>query len=290
MCSIFDDPQIYDTLLRKIRDNDSSLWRLDVRARSIGDAGAIILADALRHNTMVTNVMLYLNNIGISGISAIAAVLKNNNQTIVSLELNENDIGIDGGRAIADMLLENTSLREINLLSTNIQSCGAKAIAMAIKQTKTTNKLSSLNLCNNHIDDEGILAFADMLVDNETLNELYLECNNPTTISIEAIAVSLRNNETLKKLSLWNENITVDGKGADMMWETLREWNDTIKSLYFPSSSENTSGGATEEIIEGLLEENFAGNRIAPRKAERRRRIVFDGLWETWMHRGGISK
>lgn len=273
-----------DDLLLKICNNHpliTHLWFIEQQKYLFGNLGAIKLADALRTNVYVKYLQLDGCNIRLTGAEAIADSIKYST-TLTYVGLSHNNIGIDGAKAIAVILSVNKSITAIDLSGCNIQSGGGKVIALALKHRRKACALRKIDLSDNYIDDEDIASFADMLLDNESLIILNLARNNPTLLSVHAMTSALRHNKTLKRLYLDIESLMIGKQGYDTILEMLQYWNDTLETFHIQSSHRYSIYEETKSKIYNLLEENHEGNRIAPNKAERQLRTIFNYLWYTW--------
>merc|ERR1711935_67726 len=117
---------------------------------SIGEAGAVAIAEALKTNTAVTSLYLDGNSIGDAGAVAIAEALKTNT-AVTYLDLYANSVGDAGAAAIAEALKTNTAVTSLNLGGNNIGDVGAVAVAEALK---TNTAVTSLTLHGNSIGAE----------------------------------------------------------------------------------------------------------------------------------------
>jgi len=144
---------------------------VDLRNNSIGDEGAIALAEALKSNRTITNVNLGWNSIGIKGAIALAEALKVN-KTIKEINLWHNSIGDEGALALAEALKANNTIEKINLGANSIGDEGATAIARALEANKT---IKEIILSVNAIRNIGARALAKALEVNETITNIALE-------------------------------------------------------------------------------------------------------------------
>jgi Ran GTPase-activating protein (RanGAP) involved in mRNA processing and transport len=144
--------------------------------QSLQPADAILIASDLKFMAVLTELVLFDNNIGSEGAKAIAEALKVN-AVLTSVDLQINSIGDDGAKAIAEALKVNAVLTQLWLGGNKIGDVGAKAIADALKSG--TAVLTILGLAvNNTIGDEGAIAIAEALKVNAVLTKLYLWNNN----------------------------------------------------------------------------------------------------------------
>lgn len=144
---------------------DTNVTTLNLSFSDIGDKGAIALAKCLK-DTNVTALHLGENSIGDKGATALAQCLKDTNVTILSLI--DNNIGDEGATALAQYL-KDTNITTLNLSIGNIGDKGTTALAKCLKDTNIT----TLNLSHNKIGNKGATALAQCLKDtNITFLEL----------------------------------------------------------------------------------------------------------------------
>ena len=151
------------------------LRELDLFENALGDAGAIALADGVRHATRLEQ-----------------------------LWLGRNGIGAEGGSAIADAIAARPSLRFVSLRDNRIGAAGCAALARAL--SVTGSGLNTLDLSANELDDAALGELAAMLRTSESLTEL--NCTRNVVFGAAAVgslAESLSINTTLKMLLLDDE-------------------------------------------------------------------------------------
>jgi Leucine Rich repeat len=165
------------------------------------------LAKELAGNATVTSLLLSQQyDFGDEGSANIAIALLQN-RTLKTLELDKNRISDPGSLSLATALYENATLTHLSLNGNNIGPAGALALA---EMFKTNSSLVELALGNNNIFNEGLIAFASALERNASLTRLRL---NGNSIGDEG-AIALRNvlkerNRTLILLDLQeNTNIS----------------------------------------------------------------------------------
>ena len=138
---------------------------LNIGYYPIGDAGAGIVADFLKHDQTLKSVFLHSCNIGPRGFKAIAKSLKHN-QAVEYLEVLWNDLGDKGAEALIDALAGNVCMKELIVLETHIVTLELHATIEYL--TKTRNQIlipaaarqASLSLiaARRNINDAGSLA------------------------------------------------------------------------------------------------------------------------------------
>ncbi|CAF1020238.1 unnamed protein product [Adineta steineri] len=158
----------------------TELWLSNAQITS---QGALILSNGLYNNKTLTKLYLNDNCINDSGVYALTRVLSRNNSTLKELYLARNNITTKGAQYLAEMLITNRTI-------------------------------TTLCLFGNHIDDNGIKYLTYILTYyNIHLEGLYLSGNNDMTdISIDYFIQMFKQNCALKKLHLFNCNLSDKGK------------------------------------------------------------------------------
>jgi hypothetical protein len=129
-------PIEWQTLLKKLRDKDTSLRKLKLQHKQIDNAKAKELAIALNDNRTLTELDLSYNNIGDEGVIALAATLEVN-RSLMKFCLSSNNISDTGAIALATSLTDNRSLIMLELEHNEINDVGAKAFVAALSKNRT---------------------------------------------------------------------------------------------------------------------------------------------------------
>ncbi|KAL9965540.1 hypothetical protein ACROYT_G029354 [Oculina patagonica] len=203
---------------------NSSLTELNLSVNNIGYQGANGLAEALKKNTSLTELNLSGNNIGDAGANGLAEALQKNT-SLTELNLSVNNIGYQGANGLAEALKKNTSLTELNLSGNDIGDAGATGLAEALQNNTS---LTELNLSDNNIGDAGATGLAEALQNNTSLTELYLSDNNIGDAGAAGLAEALQNNTSLTELNLSDNNI--GDAGAAGLAEALQN-NTSLTEL-----------------------------------------------------------
>ncbi|KAK3244582.1 hypothetical protein CYMTET_45810 [Cymbomonas tetramitiformis] len=207
----------------------TGLEALELSWNNIGPEGARALAVALTpneegvFNTSLNTLNLRNNDIGDEGAKALAYALTPNeegvfNTSLNTLDLYNNNIGPEGAKALAVTLapnaegLFNTSLNTLDLAGNNIGPEGAKVLAVALTPNAEgvfNMSLNTLDLAGNKLcglrqirrgtkgtyDASGIVALANALAFNKSLNTLHLSWNSIGPEGAKALAIALTPNE-----------------------------------------------------------------------------------------------
>jgi NLR family CARD domain-containing protein 3 len=171
---------------------------LVLNVNDIGDQGATYLAKALIKNSSLTSIELDDNGIGNIGLAAISMALKEND-TLAKLFLNGNSMDLAGATALAETIRVSTSLRHLALRRNAIGNDSALAIADALK---LNTALAILDLESNNISDDGATALLRVFQNhNFSLKLLKLEGNTDVSrVLHEALASQPVLNSFLKHL------------------------------------------------------------------------------------------
>lgn len=153
---------LWKTSLKRLVQNDPTLIELDLYKHHLGNAGVMILADALRANHTLKSLNLSENKIGNDGVEYLSLALKSN-CTLQSLNLSNNNIGNEGAHTLADFLQTNQTLQILGLWKNNIDQ-GAEYFCTALESNRT---LQSLNLERNPVDINLEKKLREMITDNQ---------------------------------------------------------------------------------------------------------------------------
>ena len=243
--------------------HNSSLTTLHILNSHFTMANVDSLASVLKDHSKCTLTVLYLQDCHISSEGAVelaAALCKNT--TLEHLNLSHNPIGehVEGATAVAKMLVENKTLTLLNLHDCHISSEGAVKLAAALCKNTT---LEHLNLSYNPIGEhvEGATAVAKMLVENETLTNLYLRDCHISSEGAVKLAAALCRNSTLKDLSLNCNPIGVEG--ASSMSDMLQH-NTSLEVLDLCDDSVGEEG--VHKLINSLKHNQTLRQLCLPEK------------------------
>ncbi|KAG0241831.1 hypothetical protein BGX31_000845 [Mortierella sp. GBA43] len=182
---------------------NGTLHSLSLDMNEMGPAGASAIATALASNQHLTHLYIPHNNIGEQGLTEICRNLKNNN-SLVGLDLEHNHIGhgqsVVGMKSLAEVLMNNKSLREINLSYNLLSSEGVEELMKGVAANST---LESLILTNCGISTQGAISVAEILPSATGLQNMGLTSN--LDIAVEGywrLATSLSKNRSMKGIQL----------------------------------------------------------------------------------------
>lgn len=124
MWSISENP------IQELASTLGSLRELHLGGNSLGDRGALILADLIASNNNLEILTCWDNSIKDEGATAIARDLTNNT-TLTCLDLSQNLIGDDGAIALAAALWTNNTLQQFDISENLFWTVGRQALIEA---------------------------------------------------------------------------------------------------------------------------------------------------------------
>ena len=124
-----------------------------------------------------------------------------NNVGLQKLSLQKHKLRDDGVYIMMEHLLENNTLRVLDLNANEISFRGCEAIAKYLKGENCT--LESLHLANNKAADYGAKAISQALAVNDRLIHLDMTYNNIEGFGLTLFAQSLAQNSTLMSFKLF---------------------------------------------------------------------------------------
>ena len=155
-----------------LRMTNCNLASLNLRDNALGAAGVAELAEALRHNSSLTELDLSANpGCGSAGAVALGAALVRN-ETLRSLNLGGCALGDDGAIALAQGLAGARGLRRLSLFTNAISDSGAAELARGAAR----GELTELELRGNPaIGAAGVRACAEAAAANPKLKAVHLD-------------------------------------------------------------------------------------------------------------------
>ena len=153
-----------------------SLTVLTLRDNCVTAAGAVALADALRHNRSLEELDLSANpGVGCEGAVALGAALVRNS-SLRSLNLGGCGLGDDGACALAQSLAGARGLRSLSLFTNSIGDAGAVELAAGAARSE----LESLELRGNPgIAAAGVRALAAAALANPKFRAVHVDACTP---------------------------------------------------------------------------------------------------------------
>jgi Ran GTPase-activating protein (RanGAP) involved in mRNA processing and transport len=249
-----------------------SLSQLLLTSNKITDLGMTTLAQAVKHNTTLTEIDLDLgrNKIGIVGWASFFDALATN-KSVETLNI-FNSLSDDGSVLLFEALKSNTTLTELELRGNDVANNGAGMLAETLK---SNTALASLDLSYNRIETEGAMALLHSLKEcNISLKRIEIGYNWLAASMIDAIRYVVSANHAGIRLIHAHGELNLTSR---MHWchsKILSEelaMNTTVTVLTLGSNMITDDGAAH---IAAALEKNrtlgelgLSGNRISDRGA-----------------------
>ncbi|UJR17535.1 hypothetical protein I4U23_004430 [Adineta vaga] len=158
---------------------------------------------ALKQNKRVKQ--LKIRSVDRSIIRLLSEVLQVNDTLTdldISCKINDDDCIL-----LANALIDNYSLKKLNLSQNAFTFIGCKAIGKMLKSNRT---LKHLNICRNNLQDKGIKSICNALMINQTLSHLDIYQTQISSFGCELVAEMLQINETLTWIDIGDNNIGDD--------------------------------------------------------------------------------
>ncbi|OJW68981.1 MAG: hypothetical protein BGO68_01955 [Candidatus Amoebophilus sp. 36-38] len=212
-------------LMREVKSLPPSFWSyilntqihtLDLYCNQVGDSGIQALAKVLP-NTQIHTLNLGANQIGASGVQELAKVLSNTH--VHTLHLAYNQIGASGVQELAKVL-PNSQVHTLYLCGNQIGASGVQELAKVLPGTQ----VHTFNLRYNQIGDSGVQELAKVLPSTQ-VHTLDLGVNQISDSGIQELAKVLSSTQ-VHTLYLWADRI------GDEMQRLLKEQHPNI-TFYF---------------------------------------------------------
>ena len=216
-----------------ISTSNAKEFRVDLNNCSLGDAVTKSLMQSIcrsidPHSTVNTHLNMWLerNEIHEEGASHIAELL--NTSIVSTLSLNGNPIiGDKGLQTIFDTLKQNKTLKVLDVSKCGMTDTGVASLADALH---TNNTLESLYIRNNRIHKEGASDIAELLSSTSIVSLLSLHGNTIGDKGLQTIFDALKQNKTLKELSVSDCGISMTDTGVASLADALHT-NNTLETL-----------------------------------------------------------
>lgn len=212
-----------------------SLAYLNLNGNKIKTNGAMMVTELLFTHDKLLSLNLGNNKIDHDGIIGILSVLNSSNYTLEELNLEnpvykticqsvaihfgkmfQNNVGLqkismrkhqlrdEGLYIIMEHLLENNTLKVLDLNANEISFRGCEAIAKYLRSDNCS--LESLHIANNKVSDYGAKAIAQALAVNKKLIHLDMTYNQINDLGLTFFAQALSQNNTLMSFKIFGNN------------------------------------------------------------------------------------
>ena len=209
-----DDMSILHQYLCEDKANKQEITKIDLSNNNLTGASSHLIADIISHLQPHT---LELDDNKIINVRDISTAVITTS-TVKVLYMSDNDLTAPEAVAISDMMI---CLEELHIRCNKLGDHGAELLSEGITNTKT---LRLLNIVNNNIGPSGTTAIANALSNNTSLEKLCMRDDNFIgQDAAKALGSAIINNKTLKILALYG---TVDKESAMIIIRSL--YNNNI--------------------------------------------------------------
>ena len=171
------DERIVSNSLRFL---SSSLTRFDtLEAIEFGDCefsstNVELLILALRGHLRLSSIDLSNNTVTGGGLAALASLVSKPNSSLIHLNLRHCSLDDVGAGILASALGRNSTIQHLNLAQNrSITVTGWRSFSAVLQNPNSV--LETVNLGFNSIDDDTLVCFANSLINNSKLKELFLD-------------------------------------------------------------------------------------------------------------------
>jgi len=194
--------------IAQMLSKNKCLKKLDIGNAELGTESVVALATVLKSNDTVQSLNIENPRLYSKQEESTIQLCKmlQVNSSLRELNLAKHQIRDYGARILAQHLLDNTSLEVLNLRCNEIGIGGGESLAaLLIKSGGTGNAcLAELNLASNRISDDGAFAFGAALRHPDTqLVKIDLSKNSIGDEGLVAVASGMEQNQVLTQLRLW---------------------------------------------------------------------------------------
>jgi len=188
---------------------DPRVKTLYLEQNKLGDAEALLVAQALSGHRSLCFLGLGDNTIGDDGVRAIADAVSRTSAPLANLGLSNNAVGDAGACLLAGALEKSAALEVLDLRGNKIGPAGAARLSQAVQRAP---RLRKLKLGENAVGDAGARDLAAALQRCEGLEELALESNGITDIGCKSIVEALEAGCNLRTLLLRGNQLSDNSK------------------------------------------------------------------------------
>ncbi|KAF9924630.1 Leucine-rich repeat-containing protein 34 [Linnemannia zychae] len=236
-------------------EKNAALQELNLARNKLTDQDIDILCSALVKNKELKVLDLSLNSFGEQGARSIASLLADtteNNAGLREIDLSDNELTEQGGIAITGALKSNKALQKLRMSSSMdpplpVEEGDEDKIQWDHDIEALNKPLSVDQVAEILSDGDAVLeALSDSLKYNSTLQEIWMDYCNITSVGISYLADALRSNQGLTTVRMRNNRI--GNRGARAFGAALTptiggvRYNTTLKNLELGSNKVGVLG------------------------------------------------
>lgn len=224
----------------RLIDNKPSIKDLDLSDNNIGNTGIQAIAGVLGN---LQRLDLTNTRFGYDSLVALTEALKENS-SLLSLIINENNLcETDGANNLANAIRENHQLQELRIEDPELGQEGLNIILNAIREN---NSIVRIDFGYNTVFTPDTINNLINIIENKDIE--YLRFSGACDDEFAAkLSDQIKENSSLKEICIYNTEIT--NAGASKLAEAINE-NSSLESLIILGSSMNHEGA--NEILDSL--------------------------------------
>ena len=252
-------------IILKVLLHTPALSSLKINDCNVIDESTDKLANVLLLNTLLQEIDLSYNSLSKVDLLSILKGMKNIS-SLVKINGSHNKIIDEAADELAKILFHNTSLQELDLSYNNLSKLDSLRILKGMKNIST---LIIINVSYNEIIDEAANELANVLLQNTSLQEINLSCNNLSKLDSLRILKGMKNISTLIIINVSHNEIIDEAANelANVLLQntSLQELNLSYSSLSKLDSFRILKG---MENISNLITLNVSHNKIIDEAAD----------------------
>ena len=190
-------------VLKQVLLHCRSLRCLDLFRTSIGDSGAVALAEGLQDHTSLLKLRLGNSGITLDGITSLIHVIRCNH--LLDFEISGCSIGSGVATLVDVMCADTLQILEVGKNGLNLDGTASLSVGL-----KSCRQLVNLGISHNNIGPHGMSSLAEGLQYCTNLQVLDLSYNKITSDGVGAIVYVMKHCRYLRKLNLGFNSIKVD--------------------------------------------------------------------------------
>ncbi|KAF9125201.1 T-complex-associated testis-expressed protein 1 [Mortierella sp. 14UC] len=255
---------------------NQDLQELNLARNKLTDQDVEVLCKALAHNKGLQVLDLSLNSFGEHGTRAIATLLASNNTTagLREIDLSDNELTEEGGVAIGQALKTNKTLHKLRMSSSMdpplpVEEGDEDKLQWDHDLATLNTPLTADQTAEIRSDGDAVLeTLSESLKHNNSLQEIWMDYCNISSVGITVLAEALRLNQGLTTVRMRNNRI--GNRGARALGAALtpssssgQGHNTTLKNLELGSNKVGVLGwyglvGASSLESLGLYENGIS--------------------------------
>lgn len=205
----------------------SKFYAIDLSNNAVGPNGAQALSNFLENSPNLKVFLINNCGLGIQGSTIIAESLKKGKVNLEVIAMARNRLENPGAAAIASALKEMNAIKEVYLFQDVIRKDGMVALLDALMDKKVT----TLDICDNFINEESVEKFSEFLEKNDSLVNLNVsDCNIQKADNKRIVAAFEKNAAKIQRIG-YNHNELSDVEDAKKFIDSLISKSEDLKRV-----------------------------------------------------------